>query len=84
MEREVGRRSELARSDADERVRRQAIRDLAVMARDVSRNVFTQALADPSPAVRREAEQALRSRPVPPVVMQPARCSRVSAAPPPL
>ncbi len=60
MEQELGRLSNLALSDADERVRRQAIRELAVLARDASRNIFNQAMADPSPAVRREAEQALR------------------------
>jgi hypothetical protein len=60
LEREVGRLSDLALSGADERVRGQAIRELAVLARDASQNIFTQALADPSPAVRREAERALR------------------------
>jgi hypothetical protein len=57
---EVQRLSEMARSDPDERVRRQALVDLAGFARQPARPVFTQALEDPSPLVRREAERALR------------------------
>jgi HEAT repeat protein len=57
---EVGRLSDLALSSGEERVRLQAIRDLAVLARDSSQEVFSQALKDPSPTVRREAERALK------------------------
>jgi HEAT repeat protein len=57
---EVGRLSDLALSSTEERTRLQAIRDLAVLARDSSQEVFSQALKDPSPTVRREAERALK------------------------
>ena len=60
LQREVGRLSELVKSDADERVRRQAIRELRILARDSSQEIFSKALEDPSPRVRREAEKALR------------------------
>jgi len=57
---EVDRLSTLITGDPDERVRQRAVRELAVLARDSSRQVFSQALEDPSAAVRREAEKALR------------------------
>ncbi len=60
LQREVGRLSNLVKSAADERVRWEAIRDLAVLARDSSQTVFLQALEDASPRVRREAEKALK------------------------
>jgi HEAT repeat protein len=50
------------RSDADDRVRQQAIRELATLAPDSSQEIFSQALEDPSPRVRQEAERALRQR----------------------
>jgi HEAT repeat protein len=60
LRQEAGRLSDLALSSPEEGVRLQAIRDLAVLARDTSQEVFTQALKDPSPTVRREAERALK------------------------
>lgn len=57
---EVQRLSRTVEADADAGVRRQAIRELAVLARDSSQQIFTQALQDPNPNVRREAERALR------------------------
>jgi HEAT repeat protein len=60
VQREVVRLSDLARSSPDDGVREQAIRELATVARDSAKPVFTQALEDPSPRVRREAERALR------------------------
>jgi HEAT repeat protein len=59
---EVQRLSRTVEADADAGVRRQAIRDLSALARDSSRQIFTQALQDPNPSVRREAERALRDR----------------------
>jgi HEAT repeat protein len=60
LQREVTRLSDLAKTDADERVREQAIRELSILARDSAQPVFSQALEDPSPRVRRAAEKALR------------------------
>ena len=60
LQKEVRRLAELAKSNADARVRQQAIRDLAILDRNWSQEIFSQALEDPSPRVRREAEKALR------------------------
>lgn len=60
LRQEVSRLSQLVASDADERVREQAIRDLSTLARDSSQPIFSRALEDPSPRVRRAAERALR------------------------
>lgn len=59
FQREVERLSQMVEKDADAGIRRQAIRELAVLARDSAQQVFSQALLDPSPMVRREAERAL-------------------------
>ena len=60
LQKEVVRLSEVVKTHADDRVRQQAIRDLAALARDSSQEVFSQALEDPSPRVRKEAERALQ------------------------
>jgi HEAT repeat protein len=60
LQQEVSRLTQLVASDADERVREQAIRDLSTLARDSAQPVFSRALEDPSPRVRRAAERALR------------------------
>ncbi len=60
FQKEAIRLTELIKSDPDEHIRRQAIRDLASLARDSSQEIFSRALEDPSPLVRREAERALR------------------------
>jgi HEAT repeat protein len=59
LEKEVQRLSQMVEKNADAGARRQAIRELAVLSRDSSQQVFSQALLDPSPMVRREAERAL-------------------------
>ena len=56
---ETQRLTQLFQKDADPDIRRQAIRELATIARDSAQQVFTQALLDSSPLVRREAERAL-------------------------
>jgi hypothetical protein len=60
LHQEVQRLSQLVEKDADPGIRRQAVRELATLARDSSQQVFSQALLDPSPIVRQEAERALR------------------------
>jgi HEAT repeat protein len=59
LQKEVQRLSQLVEKDADALIRRQAIRDLALLARDSAQQVFSQALLDPNPIVRREAERVL-------------------------
>jgi HEAT repeat protein len=59
LQREVQRLAQVAEKDAAVANRRQAIRELAVLAPDTSQEVFSRALLDPSPVVRREAERAL-------------------------
>jgi len=59
LQKEVGRLTELVKTHADERVRQQAVRELAALARDASQEIFSQAAQDPSPRVRLEAEKAL-------------------------
>ena len=51
---------QVALSGADEKARADAIKVLRKYARESHRDVFTQALNDPSPGVRREAEKALQ------------------------
>ena len=60
LQREVGRLADLVTSAADEGVRQRAIRELRILDRDSSQEIFSRALEDPSPRVRREAEKALR------------------------
>jgi HEAT repeat protein len=60
LQKEVARLTELVKSGESDGVRGQAIKELSYLARDSSQAVFTQALEDPSPRVRREAERALR------------------------
>jgi hypothetical protein len=59
LQKEVQRLSQMVEKSADAGARRQAIRELAMLARDSSQQVFSQALLDPNPMVRREAERAL-------------------------
>jgi len=56
---ETQRLTQVLQKDADPGIRRQAIRELATIARDSAQQVFAQALLDSSPIVRREAERAL-------------------------
>jgi len=62
FQQEVQRLSGVALSSDDVRARSQAVQMLSWFARGESRDVFTQALEDPSERVRREAERALRRR----------------------
>ena len=59
---EVARLSALALNDPDDDARRKAIRTLAKHAREESKLVFDQALADANPRVRKEAKRALTAR----------------------
>lgn len=59
---EVQRLSQVALSGDDARARAQSVRSLSWFAREEARDVFRQALQDPSEWVRREAERALRRR----------------------
>jgi HEAT repeat protein len=59
FQQEISRMSKAALEGADEGARREAIRTLSWFARDQARDVFQQALQDPSERVRREAQRAL-------------------------
>lgn len=59
---EVGRLSQTALGSNNESERTNAIRMLGWFAREEAREVFKQALSDPSERVRREADRALRGR----------------------
>jgi HEAT repeat protein len=56
---EVDRLSQAAIADPSASARRQAVEDLARIAREEARDVFTQALQDTSSLVRRQALRAL-------------------------
>jgi hypothetical protein len=57
---EVTRLSEIIHSGGDDDLRQRAIRDLVAIDRSGAQAILTEALNDPSPRVRREAERALR------------------------
>jgi HEAT repeat protein len=62
FQQEVVRLSQVALSSDDARAREEAVQTLSRFAREEARDVFTQALQDPSDRVRREAERGLRGR----------------------